>query len=143
MKEMQINHDLCTGCCTCEVVCSLKHYGVINPRKARIKILRDPLRGHFYPLIAGPYTDAACSYKTPIIIQGKAYDKCSLCRASCPERPFFKEPGTGIPLKCDMCGDPPDPTCVKFCESGALTLIDSEEGDKSEEMTMDPFKPIF
>jgi benzoyl-CoA reductase subunit BamC len=52
-------------------------------------------------------------------------DGCSLCPASsCPSRHLFVEPGTGIPLKCDMCGEPPDPMCVKSCFSGALTLVD-------------------
>jgi len=140
---VQINHDQCTGCGTCEIVCSLKHYGVINPRKARIKVLQNPVEGYFYPLVAGPYTDAACSYKNKIILHGREYDKCSFCNASCPDRPFFKEPDTGIPLKCDLCGDPPDPMCVKFCVRDALVLVDSEEPDNGEEEIAEPFKPVF
>jgi benzoyl-CoA reductase subunit BamC len=41
-------------------------------------------------------------------IDGKEYDECAFCRASCPSRDFFKEPDSGLPLKCDMCeSDPP------------------------------------
>jgi len=51
-------------------------------------------------------------------------DGCVVCRASCPVKSAFKEPDTGIPLKCDFCGDPPDPQCVKWCDPDALTLVD-------------------
>ena len=43
-----------------------------------------------------------------------------LCRASCPEKTIYKEPDTAIPLKCDFCGEPPDPECVKWCAAEAL-----------------------
>ncbi len=37
------------------------------------------------------------------MIDGKEYDECGFCRASCPSRDAFKEPDSGLPLKCDMC----------------------------------------
>ena len=51
-------------------------------------------------------------------------DMCGLCRASCPEKPYFIEAETGIPLKCDFCGIPPSPSCVRWCNSGALELVE-------------------
>lgn len=142
MKEILINFEKCSGCKSCELICSLHHYGEVNPKKSRIKVIRDPDKGHFYPLLAGPYTDAECSYKCPIIIRGKQFDRCNLCRASCPSRPFFKEPDTGTPLKCDMCGDPPDPMCVRFCGTGALTLVEvEEEGERGK--AEEEFQEIF
>ncbi len=38
-------------------------------------------------------------------------DECVMCRASCPSKSVHKEPDTGIPFKCDFCGEPPDPQC--------------------------------
>ena len=39
------------------------------------------------------------------IIDGKEYEECDFCRAVCPSRDLFKEPDSGLPLKCDMCED--------------------------------------
>jgi benzoyl-CoA reductase subunit BamC len=57
-------------------------------------------------------------------VDGHEVDGCVLCRASCPEKTIYKEPDTAIPLKCDFCGEPPDPECVKWCAAEALVLVD-------------------
>jgi ferredoxin len=49
----------------------------------------------YYPVIAGPFVDAACTSKHFIVIGDQTYDMCALCRASCPEKPFFIEAETG------------------------------------------------
>lgn len=123
--RIRIDHSKCSGCKLCEVVCSLRHTDSINPWRSRIRVF---IGEEFcLPVIAGPYTEAACNSKGTIIIDGKEVDGCIPCRASCPVRSVFKEPHTGIPLKCDSCGEPPDPQCVKWCASDALILL--EDGD--------------
>ena len=76
------------------------------------------------PVIAGPYTEAMCNSKDVVLVEGKEIDGCVVCRASCPTKSIFKEPDTAIPLKCDFCGDPPDPQCVAWCDADALTICD-------------------
>jgi Fe-S-cluster-containing hydrogenase component 2 len=123
MKRIRIDHSKCTGCRHCEAACSLHHYvNVVNPKKSRIRIFEEG--NIFFPVIAGPFTEAECTAKSHVIIDGTEYDECTLCRASCPHRPWFREPETDIALKCDFCGDPPDPSCVKWCATEALTLVD-------------------
>jgi len=64
------------------------------------------------------------------VIDGKEYDECGFCRASCPSRKLFKEPDSGLPLKCDMCEDDPPqekPLCVQWCLNDALTYEEREE----------------
>jgi len=71
------------------------------------------------------------------VIDGKEYDECSFCRASCPSRDFFKEPDSGLPLKCDMCeSDPPlsEPMCVQKCLNDVLTYEEREEEVDEEEV---------
>lgn len=122
MAKIKVDFGKCTGCRHCETACSLSHLeGIVNPNRARIKVIIEG--DHFYPVISGPFTDAECTSKANLVIAGREYDECTICRASCPAKPIFKEPETGIPLKCDMCGEPPDPNCVKWCASGALTLM--------------------
>jgi benzoyl-CoA reductase subunit BamC len=69
------------------------------------------------------------------VIDGKQYDECAFCRASCPSRDLFKEPDSGLPLKCDMCEDDPPqekPLCVQWCLNDALTYEEREEEVEEE-----------
>jgi benzoyl-CoA reductase subunit BamC len=125
MKKIKIDQQKCTGCRNCETACSLNHCeDTVNPQKSRIRVYMDEEKDIFYPLIAGPFTEAECTSKLVVNIDGKDHDECTLCRASCPSRPWFKEPDTHVSLKCDFCGDPPDPQCVQICTSGALSLVE-------------------
>jgi benzoyl-CoA reductase subunit BamC len=67
------------------------------------------------------------------VIDGKEYDECAFCRASCPSRDIFKEPDSGLPLKCDMCEGEDEPLCVKWCLVDALVLEEREEEVEEEE----------
>jgi benzoyl-CoA reductase subunit BamC len=123
MLKIKIDHSKCTGCRACETACSLKHVQTAtNPKRSRIRVLYEG--GCYFPVIAGPWTEVECNSKELIVIGERTYDKCAFCRASCPAKPIFKEPETDIALKCDFCGNPPDPSCVKWCRSGALELVE-------------------
>ena len=126
--RIKIDYTKCIGCFLCEVVCSLHHTETINPKRSRIRSFVDG--NLFYPVFAGAYTDAECTMKSNVIIDGKEYNECAICRSSCPVKPVFKEPDTDIPLKCDACGEPADPECVKWCFPEALTLVEEEEEKK-------------
>jgi Fe-S-cluster-containing hydrogenase component 2 len=123
--RIKIDHKKCTGCTDCETACSIKHYeNEVNPKKSRIRVFTDEDEQRYFPVISGPTTTAECTSKFDLVIEGQEYDDCTLCRVACPSRPWFIEPDTGVPLKCDLCGDPPDPHCVKICAKGALTVVE-------------------
>jgi benzoyl-CoA reductase subunit BamC len=123
MKKIKIDPSKCTGCRYCEAACSLNHIaGTVNPKRARIRVVAE--NGGFFPVIAGPFTAAMCNSRGQVVIGGRPIDKCVLCRASCPAKPLFKDPETGAALKCDFCGEPPNPSCVKWCRTGALELVE-------------------
>ncbi len=133
IKTIKVDVDLCNGCRTCELICSAFHavprYSSNNPERSRIRVIRDPLRGVFIPVYAGQYTPAECTGRDKYIIDGKEYDECAFCRASCPSRGLFKEPDSGLPLKCDMCESDPslaEPMCVQWCLPDALTYEERE-----------------
>ncbi len=131
IKTIAIDVNKCNGCRACEVICSAFHasprYSSNNPARSRIRIIRDPFRDLYVPVYAGEYTVAECAGRDKYIIDGKKYDECAFCRASCPSREEFKEPDSGLPLKCDMCEGEEEPLCVKWCQTDALTLEKRDE----------------
>lgn len=131
VKTIKIDVDKCNGCRACEVICSAFHaepkYSSNNPARSRIRIIREPLRDVYVPVYAGEYTPAECAGRDKYVIDGKEYDECAFCRASCPSRPEFKEPDSGLPLKCDMCEGEDEPLCVKWCMVDALVCEEREE----------------
>ena len=140
VKTIKIDIDKCNGCRACEVACSSFHakpkYSSINPARSRIRLIREPLRDVYLPVYAGEYAKAECAGRDKYVIEGKEYKECDFCRASCPSRNVFKEPDSGLPLKCDMCEDDPEqkePLCVQWCLSKALTYEEREEEVEEEE----------
>jgi benzoyl-CoA reductase subunit BamC len=134
IKRIVIDVNKCNGCRGCEVICSAFHaaprYSSNNPARSRIRVICDPLSDIYIPVYAGEYTAAECAGRDKYLIDGKEYEECAFCRASCPSRDLFKEPDSGLPLKCDMCESDPtldEPMCVKWCLADALTFEVREE----------------
>ena len=125
MKTLKAFNELCTECHICEIVCSLKHTGTVNPALARIKVSysqKDPLP---FPIICYHCKDAPCMAVCPVpdamyidentgavIINDDKCIQCLACVDACPFGAIQVGPSQEI-LKCDLCGG--DPVCVKYC----------------------------
>jgi benzoyl-CoA reductase subunit BamC len=145
VKQIKVDVDKCIGCRACEVACAAFHarpkYSSINPARSRIRVMIDDLKDVYVPIRAGGYTKAECTGRHKATINGKEYRECSFCRASCPSRNYFKDPDSGLPLKCDMCeADPPlsEPMCVQVCRCDALTYVEREEEAGEEDVKQEP-----
>jgi benzoyl-CoA reductase subunit BamC len=141
VKEIKVDTKKCVGCRACEIACSAFHavpkFSSVNTARSRIMVIMDEVRDIFVPIRAGDYTQAECNGRNRYMIDGKEYDECTFCPASCPSRDAFKEPDSGLPLKCDMCENVPPlekPMCVDACTFGALTYEEREvvEPEKEE-----------
>ena len=139
IKTIKVDADKCNGCRACEVVCSAFHsapeYSSNNPARSRIQVIRHLLKDIYVPVYAGEYTAAECMGRDKYTIDGKEYEECAFCRASCPSRDIFKEPDSGLPLKCDMCesdADLEEPLCVQWCLNDALIYEEREEEVEEE-----------
>lgn len=136
IKTIKIDVDKCNGCRACEVICSAFHatpkYSSNNPERSRIRLMRDPIKDVYVPVYAGEYAASECMGRDKYVIDGKEYDECGFCRASCTSRKLFKEPDSGLPLKCDMCEGEEEPLCVKWCINDALICEEREEESEEE-----------
>lgn len=144
VKVITIDLDKCNGCRACEVACSSFHaeprYSSNNPERARVRVMFDPVRDIYLPVFAGEYAKAECNGRSKYVINGKKYDECSFCGASCRSRGFFKEPDSRLPLKCDMCESDPTlegPMCVQWCLNHALVYEEREEAAEAAEEAAD------
>lgn len=156
IRAIKIDINKCSGCRSCEIICSASHaspkYSSINPARSRIRIIKSELDNIFIPVIASYYTSAECNgrnvYKqNDYLIEGQwdviankeeyakkgiEFGDCAFCGASCPSRDLFKEPDSGLPLRCDLCEGEAEPLCVRWCMIGALTYEEREEEVKEE-----------
>ena len=136
-KVLCIDYQKCTGCRTCEQVCVVKHEGVLNPIRSRIRIMKWEAEGLYVPMLCSQCQDAPCVNVCPVRAihrddkLGRVwidYDICIGCRSCitvCPFGAMSFNPISRQVFKCDLCDG--DPQCVRFCDVGALTYIDAEE----------------
>ncbi|TAK36589.1 MAG: (4Fe-4S)-binding protein [Chloroflexota bacterium] len=128
------------GCRACEMACSGFHatpkFSSFNPARSRIRVVIDILNDEYVPVRATDYAKAGCDGRNTYTINGKQYSECSFCGNVCSSRDLFKEPDSGLPLRCDMCKEDPElkePWCVQVCRVDALTYEETEEEGEEEE----------
>jgi Fe-S-cluster-containing hydrogenase component 2 len=127
---IKIHNALCTGCKSCEVVCSASHVGQFNPERSRIRVVNKATEGEsriaVCRLCPNPACVKACTYEActkdetanVIRVDYEACVGCYACVEACPFHAIFIDPVEHVPLICDHCGG--DPTCVKFCYQKAI-----------------------
>jgi carbon-monoxide dehydrogenase iron sulfur subunit len=136
-KVLYIDYHKCTGCRTCEQVCSVKHDGVLNPIRSRIKVMKWEAEGLYVPMSCQQCQDAPCMNVCPVKAISRDdemglvkvdYDICIGCRSCVAVCPFGAMGFNVIDrrvFKCDLCDG--DPQCVRFCDVKAVDYIDSDD----------------
>lgn len=136
-KVLMMDWERCMGCRTCEMVCSAKHEGVINPFQSRIKIIKWEREGEGVPTACAQCESAPCATICPVraisrdetmgrvIIDYNTCIGCRMCIAACPFGVIHFDSISKRVIKCDLCDG--DPICVKFCSYEALQYIDVSE----------------
>ena len=127
---------ICSGCETCQLMCSLQNTGAFNPKKSRIKVV--PLSvGITIPITCQQCEDPWCQRACPekaivrhkklnlVVVDEKKCTGCAACIGACPFGIMAYDPERKKAMKCDLCGG--DPACVKYCPSQVLVLAGNQE----------------
>jgi len=144
-KVIVIDPDKCTGCHSCEMACSIKHFGKCSPNLSRIKVHDFGDVSTNVPVMCQACEDAPCIKVCPmnarIRIESGAVvtdeNKCIGCRAciyACPFGAPVINPETGKTMSCDLCmDDEMGPWCVKACSmQQALKFVDSTDAARAK-----------
>jgi Fe-S-cluster-containing dehydrogenase component len=137
--------SLCSGCRTCEMVCSnVNSEGRNSAALAMVILDKDYIAGNYQPRTCFQCLDPPCLRACPVdaikvdektgtnarVIDPILCIGCKKCLEACAKhfavpRPRF-DPEYEICNKCHLCFG--DPNCVKYCPTGALRYERSEIG---------------
>ncbi len=135
-KVLAINHEKCTGCRLCELVCSVFHDGVSNAARSRIKVMKWESEGLYIPMSCQQCQDAPCKIICPVkaisrddkngrvMVNHNICIGCRSCVAVCPFGAMNFNVMDRKVFKCDLCDG--DPQCVRFCEVKAVDYVDAD-----------------
>jgi carbon-monoxide dehydrogenase iron sulfur subunit len=136
VKVLTVDFEKCTGCRLCEVVCSVKHEGVSNPSRSRVKVEKWEWEGLYVPVVCQQCERAPCMAACPVKAISRDeelgrvvvdYDVCIGCRtcvAICPFGAMSFDTVAKKVINCDLCDG--EPACVSFCSVKAIDYIDSQ-----------------
>jgi carbon-monoxide dehydrogenase iron sulfur subunit len=143
-----VDKKLCSGCRTCEAVCSTYNsQGRASSALARIILEKDYLGVDYEPNACFQCVEPLCLAACPVeaikvdkksgtyarIVDEQVCMGAEDCIDACasvftPPRPRF-DVERGVAIKCHLCFG--DPQCVRFCPYGALQFKWSDDGVKS------------
>ena len=135
-KTLVFESKKCIGCRLCEQICTMTHFGVINPLKARIRVFRDDKKQFDFAIYCHQCLDApcieACEYDTlsidsktdAIYVEEDNCVACGKCIEECPYDAPIMHPSENFILICDLCSG--NPECVNICPENAIQYLNSE-----------------
>jgi len=143
-KIIVVDPDKCTGCHSCEMACSIKHFGLCGPNYSRVRVQEFREVNTFIPVMCQACVEAICIKVCPMNARVRLgngavvtdEDKCIGCKAcihACPFGAAVVNPDTGKTMSCDLCEDDElGPWCVKACTmQEALKYMDASDAAKA------------
>jgi len=144
-KALVIHPEKCTGCHSCEMICSLTHENECDLNLSRIGIMKTNGGGtrENLPIVCQQCHDPICA---EVCVMGAISKKeqgallvdenlcvgCKTCVIACPLGGILYHYIKGCAMKCDHCGG--DPECVKSCLYGALEYLSMDEWGRKERL---------
>jgi len=131
-KKLTVVPERCSGCRTCELVCSITRFGVNNPKKSSIRVIviypHPVIR---MPIVCRQCREPKCMENCPteamnikngiVEIDQNNCISCQQCVISCPFGAIFLHNDIPVPFKCNLCNG--SPKCVQECPKKALLFL--------------------
>ena len=156
MDQIFVKPEICTGCRSCEIACSVQHSKEKNLFAA---VLQSP------PPMKRVFVEQAGQVKMPVVcrhcedapclnacISGCLYKDakgfvrrhkercigCWSCAMACPFGMITRDPDKHIAVKCDRCHKLEVPACVNACPTKALYLaaVDGMSKEKRRQLVL-------
>lgn len=137
MGSIRIRSELCSGCRSCELSCSLKHHGYFEFAKSRIRVVHDEERSEIEIQMCIQCKERSCIAVCPtaalsiddktgaVLFDEKLCIHCRKCHKACAYNGVQWDYEMNVPMICDLCGG--DPECLKPCRlHKALTPMSEE-----------------
>ena len=131
-KVLVFEPKKCIGCRLCEQMCVMTHFEVTNPKKSRIRIIRDDEKQLDSAIYCHSCVDAKCieacefaalsrdSETGAILVNEGNCVACRKCIEECPYDHPIMHPSEDYVLICDLCNG--SPACVEICPENAITI---------------------
>ena len=131
-KVLVFEPKKCIGCRLCEQMCVMTHFEVTNPKKSRIRIIRDDEKQLDSAIYCHSCVDAKCieacefdalsrdSETGAILVNEGNCVACNKCIEECPYDHPIMHPSEDYVLICDLCSG--SPACVEICPENAITI---------------------
>jgi len=136
-KQLKLIPENCIGCKSCELACSLKNDGELNPSLSRISVITFKEGGYSLPYhflsTCRQCADAPCMTSCPVDAISQINDAtkkisidlnvcigCGKCVTACPFGVMFFDKAGRKPFKCELCGG--NPACVDICPVEAIVF---------------------
>jgi Fe-S-cluster-containing hydrogenase component 2 len=138
-KALVFETKKCIGCRLCVQICSSTHFEVTNPKKSRIRIIRDDENQQDLAIYCHNCVDAKCitacefdalsrdSETNAIIVNEEECVGCRRCIEDCPFDHPIIHPTENFILICDLCKG--NPTCVDICPENAINYLNIDGGE--------------
>jgi len=131
--RLVLDVEKCTGCRICELICSAKHQGIFNPKKAHLKIIDYYTKTGREKGLKTCTLCLSCVESCPIeaisfngkwlIVDDELCTGCEQCIDVCPEGVIYLS-GEGTAAVPDFCEG--NPSCVAWCPHQAISKEESE-----------------
>ncbi len=139
-----VNSRKCTGCRTCELVCSFEHFGVFSYDKSAVELKKDEEYGKTEIVLCRHCDDPKCVEICPtdalkkdkntglVSLNREKCIQCMRCVEECPYDAIFSSKDKKI-IKCDLCGG--DPMCAKYCPAEAIEWVKKHKIGERKKLT--------
>ena len=142
--KIYTNHVLCSGCRACSTACAIAHFGVADPSKGAIQVLRDAFREYEFQAVCRqcdePECVAACMAaalsrdpNTGVVLFDE--DRCIgcwMCVMVCPHHGIVRDVKNSKAIRCDQCYGREIPACIAACSTGAIQCVEIGEEVEAE-----------